>query len=56
MALSEQIHAGASEATLERYLEAKRESLAQAAVSRLAAGDTTLGEVLRAVQGSAGDA
>ncbi|MBS98862.1 MAG: type II secretion system protein GspE [Oceanospirillaceae bacterium] len=56
VALSEQIHAGASEATLERYLEAKRESLAQAAVSRLAAGDTTLGEVLRAVQGSAGDA
>ncbi len=52
--LAERIHIGESEGALARYLGHRHQSLTAAAIERLAEGETTLAEVLRAVQGAEG--
>ncbi len=45
------LYSGASEVSMQAYLEGRRQSLAAMACDCLARGDTSLAEVLRAVQG-----
>lgn len=49
--LADLIHAGAGESALEQFLQGRRQSLVEAALARLEAGETSLEEVLGAVQG-----
>ncbi|TCK03542.1 GspE/PulE family protein [Marinobacterium mangrovicola] len=48
--LADLIHCGASETALEKFLQGRRQSLVETALARLAAGESSLEEVLGAVQ------